>query len=189
MSADTVQHTDNELVALSLREPRYFAVLVDRFEAPLARYVDRLGRFAREDTEDILQNTFLKLYENLNDFDPSLKFSSWAYRIAHNEAISYYRRTTARPEGHLVAVSDDIIENVLSDTNLEREASRAETGEALRQAVAELPSHYREIIVLRYFEYKEYDEISDILELPPGTVATRLRRGKDALRRALEEYK
>lgn len=91
MDAESQHYSDNELVGLSLREPRYFAVLVDRFEAPLARYIGRLGRFSTEDVEDILQNIFLKLYENLNGFDTDLKFSSWAYRIAHNEAISYYR--------------------------------------------------------------------------------------------------
>ena len=188
MDADTQHYSDNELVGLSLRGPRYFAVLVDRFEAPLARYIGRLGRFSPEDIEDILQNIFLKLYENLNGFDTDLKFSSWAYRIAHNEAISYYRRAAARPEGYQVALPDEIIENVLAETNVEHEVSTIEATKYLLQALEELPVHYREIIILRYFEYKEYDEISDILELPPGTVAIRLKRGKERLKKLLERH-
>ena len=101
--------SDEELVRKTLDDKRFFAVLVDRYEAKLRRYITRLGVRDPEDQLDVLQEIFLKTYRNLNGFDTSLQFSSWIYRIAHNEAVSWYRKKNVRPEGHLIAASEELI--------------------------------------------------------------------------------
>ncbi|MDD5489902.1 MAG: sigma-70 family RNA polymerase sigma factor, partial [Candidatus Moranbacteria bacterium] len=79
------EKTDEEMVALTLKNQDYFACLVERYEPKLMRYIRRISAATQEDAEDLLQDVFVKVYRNLNDFDQKLKFSSWIYRIAHNQ--------------------------------------------------------------------------------------------------------
>ena len=81
--------TDEELVSLSLKDSKSFGELIRRYEDKFGRFVRRKAILSKEDTEDLLQDIFIKIYLNLNAFDKSLKFSSWGYRIAHNETISF----------------------------------------------------------------------------------------------------
>src|SRR5689334_1965824 len=89
--------TDEQVVRRALEDPEEFGLLVERYEDKLSRYLGRLGLSGKEDREDVLQNAFIKAYRNLNAFDPELSFSSWMYRIAHNEAMSWFRARQARP--------------------------------------------------------------------------------------------
>ena len=89
---------DEQIVKEALLDQERFALLIERYEAKLLRYLERLGIAAREDREDVLQNSFIKAYRNLNSFDLSLSFSSWMYRITHNEAMSFFRAKRARPK-------------------------------------------------------------------------------------------
>jgi len=178
--------TDEALARLSLFETWRFGILVERYEHKLRRYLSRLGNFSEDDLDDLLQNIFIKVYQNLNGFDDSLKFSSWIYRIAHNEAISFFRHNQARPQGHLAEVSEEVFSNILSDTDVEAEFRTSEIKDTAVKTVDELPDKYREIVILYYFEHKSYEEISDILRLPLGTVSVRLRRAKAKLRQVLE---
>ena len=92
MSTKIVEKTDAELVELALENQAYFSDIVYRYQTKLTYYIRRLSNFPDEEIEDILQDVFIKVYKNLNDFDQSLKFSSWIYRITHNEVISKYRK-------------------------------------------------------------------------------------------------
>lgn len=182
---DLTTHTDEELVGLSLENKRYFGELVTRYERKLGAYVRRLGQLPDEDVEDLLQNIFIKVYQNLNDFDRGLSFNSWIYRIAHNETMSFFRARRVRPQGHQVQMTSEAFANIASDLNVERESALRHDEEIVRGCISELPEQYREIVVLKYFEDKSYHELSDILALPPGTVATRLNRAKERLRQGL----
>lgn len=179
--------SDEALVALTLDDPEYYSALMDRYEPALDRYLRRLGVHRPEDRQDVLQEIFIKAYRNLNGFDQSLKFSSWLYRIAHNEAISWYRKQSVRPEGHIIEESDTILQ-FLQAAELRTDAQAIErlNAEALNRALAELPVKYRDVLTLRFFEHKEYDEISDILQVPVGTVGTLIHRGKARLAKLLE---
>lgn len=179
--------SDEALVALTLDDPEYYSALMDRYETALDRYLRRLGVHRPEDRQDVLQEIFIKAYRNLNGFDQSLKFSSWLYRIAHNEAISWYRKQSVRPEGHIIEESDTILQ-FLQAAELRTDAQAIErlNAEALNRALAELPVKYRDVLTLRFFEHKEYDEISDILQVPVGTVGTLIHRGKARLAKLLE---
>jgi RNA polymerase sigma-70 factor (ECF subfamily) len=176
------QVSDELIVKAALQDKEQFGVLMDRYEAKLRRYIARLGVRNLDDQLDVLQDIFLKVYRNLNGFDPKLKFSSWIYRIAHNEAISSYRKKNVRPEGHLVADSEEILTFVsgsleTADVTFDKTINAEQVSNALLQ----LDKKYSEVLLLRFFEHKEYDEISDILQIPIGSVGTLIHRGKKQL--------
>ncbi len=182
-----IHMTDEEMIQLALRDKAFFGHIVMRYEERLSRYVLRLGVRTQEDREDVLQDIFIKVYKNIHGFDTSLPFSSWIYRIAHNEAISWYRKKNVRPEGHLVDEGDELLSYVPvvedgAEVLFDRELNATEVARALK----ELSDKYRDPIILRFFEHKEYDEISDILKIPIGTVGTLIHRGKKQLVEVLE---
>ena len=174
--------SDEELVRLSLQKQVFFGEIVKRYEAKLQRYVRRLGVHNVDDQLDVLQEIFLKVYKNLRGFNHQLKFSSWIYRIAHNEAISWYRKHNVRPEGHLVFDSEELL-GFMAATQDHAEASFDKQINAvkLNDALLEVDEKYRQVLVLRFFEHLEYEEISDILQIPVGSVGTLLHRGKKQL--------
>ena len=174
--------TDEEIVARILHDRSYFEVIVERFEEKLTRYLRRLGVYVHEDRQDLLQEIFIKVYKNLYGFDRNLSFSSWIYRIAHNEVISWYRKKSVRPEGHLLPDVDELFV-FIPDTNpnAEQLVDSVIDATSLHGALKGLEGKYRDPIILRFFEYKEYDEISDILKIPIGTVGTLISRGKKKL--------
>lgn len=180
--------TDEEIVIASLKEQQFFGEIVERYEAKLTRYVNRLGIRNAEDQEDVLQDIFVKVYKNLNAFDTTLSFSSWIYRVAHNETISWYRKTNVRPEGHLINDGETIISFIAAVAkDSEVKFDEGLNAEQLNAALKELDEKYRTVLILRYFEHKEYEEISDILKIPVGTVGTLVHRGKHKLRDLLDE--
>ena len=177
---------DTEMVRLALTEQAFFAHIIHRYEAKLERYIRRLGVHDVEDRADVLQEIFIKVYKNLNAFDQGLPFSSWIYRIAHNEAISWYRKRNVRPEGHLVLDSDDVFLFLSNKEDTSEEVfDKSINAEVLAEALEKIDEKYRDVLLLRYFEHKEYGEISDILQIPVGSVGTLLHRGKKALRDVL----
>jgi len=183
---DDQQVTDEQIVKQALTDKEQFGILMDRYEAKLRRYIARLGVRNPDDQLDVLQDIFLKVYRNLNGFDPKLKFSSWIYRIAHNEAISAYRKKNVRPEGHLVADSEEILSFVSgslesADVMFDKTVNADQVSEALDK----LDKKYYDVLLLRFFEHKEYDEISDILQIPIGSVGTLIHRGKKQLASAI----
>ncbi|MEN9920963.1 MAG: hypothetical protein RL538_856 [Candidatus Parcubacteria bacterium] len=180
--------SDEEIVKNTLTDPNQYGLLMERYEAKLKRYVTRLGIRNTDDQLDVLQEIFIKAYRNLNGFDTSLSFSSWIYRIAHNEAISFYRKKNVRPEGHLVGDGDEILGFLASSQEGEEvKFDKVINADEVNRALEHLDEKYREPIILRFFEHKEYDEISDILEIPIGSVGTLLHRGKKQLANVLNK--
>jgi len=178
--------TDEEIVHRSLLDKEAFALLIERYEARLLRYLERLGVYISEDREDVLQNAFIKAYKNLNSFDPTLSFSSWMYRIAHNEAMSFFRARHARPQVILNEESEILLTGLQDDgANTVMLAENRLSREGLVKALTALPEHYRHALTLRFFENRSYAEMSDILKVPIGTVSTLLYRAKRSLRAAL----
>lgn len=178
--------TDAEVVAQSLTDRSSFALIVERYEDKLMRYIRRLGVSSYEDRQDILQEIFLKVYKNLNGYDSGLSFSSWIYRIAHNETISWYRKQNVRPEGHLISDNEELFLYIPdSSKSVEQLIDASIDAKRLKRALSLLDVKYRDPIILRFFEHKEYDEISDILKIPIGTVGTLISRGKIKLQNIL----
>ena len=184
----TTPPKDEEVVAMTIKDPNQYGILMERYEAKLKRYITRLGVRHPEDQLDVLQEIFIKAYRNLNGFDTGLSFSSWMYRIAHNEAISWYRKKSIRPEGHLVGDSEEILEFLGGkEEGTELKFDHQLNAEEVARALEQIDVKYREPIILRFFEHKEYDEISDILEIPIGSVGTLLHRGKKQLANVLNK--
>ncbi|MFH0892438.1 MAG: RNA polymerase sigma factor [Candidatus Falkowbacteria bacterium] len=179
--------TDQELVALTLENQGNFLYLLKRYEDKLKRYILRISNVSGEEAEDILQDTFIKVYQNLNDFDPSLKFSSWIYRITHNEVISHHRRRQARPEGYRMEISEELANKLAADLDTEREIDLGLLRDNLEAALLNIDEKYREVIILKFFEGLDYREISDVLKKPVGTIGTLINRAKNKLREEIGE--
>ncbi len=184
-ATDPLTLTDEQLVALALGEDRYFETIVERYEKKLQYYIMRFINCSAADAEDIIQDVFVNAYRNLNGFDTSLKFSSWIYRIAHNEAINHLRRITARPA---IVMDDEKFEALASELNVEHEVGQSMERERIREAIGRLDEKYREAIVLRYLEDKSYEEISDILRKPLGSVSSLITRAKRILAKEVEQH-
>jgi len=133
-----------------------------------------------------LQEIFIKVFVNLNDYDPDLKFSSWLYRIAHNETITFFRKKSIRPSVLNIEDSEEFFDNLADDANFTELAKERYDAQIVQEAIATLDKKYKEILVLRFLEEKSYTEISDILKMPEGTVATLINRGKKELKTILE---
>jgi RNA polymerase sigma-70 factor (ECF subfamily) len=184
--------TDEELVRLSLGNKKIFYYLIKRYERKLLRYINRISDITQPESEDILQDIFIKVYCNLNGFNQKLKFSSWIYRIAHNEIINFYQKNKSRlQKSHLQLNHSDInnLSHIINDESYPYQAliSR-EKADKIKELLEKLPHKYREVLVLRYLEGKKYTEISDILRKPPGTVAILINRAKSKFKNLTKYY-
>lgn len=179
------KYSDERLVDLTLKDEDYFLCLMKKYEEKLKRYIHRLTNVSREEAEDLLQEIFIKAYQNLNDFDKNLKFSSWMYRIAHNQIISHWRKIKRRPQKAEFNVNNGFLDNLASDLNMEKEINNRFLRKEIEQTLDKLNIKYREVLILRFFEEKSYEEISDIVKKPKGTVATLLNRAKKELKKHL----
>ncbi|OQX65163.1 MAG: hypothetical protein B5M55_04615 [Desulfococcus sp. 4484_242] len=183
--------SDKELVRAALKNVDDFSWLMKRYEKPLLRYIHRATNASREDAEDILQDIFIKVYRSLNAFDQKLSFSSWIYRIAHNEIINQHKRRVRSRTISLDSEStggETIQDELSSNKSIQDDYIAKENSERVRKALGKLSIKYREVLVLRYFEDKDYQEISDILRKPPGTVAVLLNRAKAKFKKLAERH-
>jgi RNA polymerase sigma-70 factor (ECF subfamily) len=184
---DYTHKTDEELVVLSLESQLAFAVLINRYQQKLRGYVSRISNVSAEDGADILQDVFIKIYKNLNNFDTSLKFSSWAYRITRNQCISNFRKLKARPQTIVFDGDNDFLDNIASEFDLDKEMDLLDSKEMILNILSSLDYKYREVLELKFLEEKDYREISDILKKPMGTIATLINRAKKQFRDELSK--
>ena len=179
--------SDLELVQLSLENKENFYYLIKRYEHKIFCYISRLTNVSQEESEDILQDIFIKVYRNLNGFNQNFKFSSWIYRIAHNEIINHYHKNKSRLEMVSLNLDNNDVYNLdksISDTDdVYNYLISKENADKIREVLAKLPNKYREVLILHYLDEKKYDEISDILCKPPGTVATLINRAKSKFKK------
>ena len=170
--------SDEELVNLTLSDQDWFLCLVQRYEGKLARYIRRISGLNQHDIEDVLQEVFIKVYQNLNGFDPDLKFSSWIYRICHNTTISHFRKRQARPDMILGEEGEKLLLRIPEDSDLHLKVVNKLSAEDINKILSKLDVKYREVLVLKFLEDKDYKDISDILKKPIGTVGTLINRAK-----------
>ncbi len=165
-----------------------FAELVELYKDKVFQICYRmLGN--RHEAEDIAQEAFLRAYVNIESFNQNRKFSTWLFRIATNLCIDRIRKK--KPDYFLdaeVAGTEGLTmySQVAADVQLpEDEVENMELQETIQEEISKLPEKYRSVIVLKYIEELPLQEISDILDLPLGTVKTRVHRGREALRKQL----
>lgn len=169
---------DKILVKKSLENIDYFACIYERYEPQLIRYILRISSFSHAEAEEVLQEAFVKVWRNLNEFDESLKFSSWVYRIVHNTTITEWRKTQSKGKNQKVQIDESLYENLPSNLNIEKELGRKLDQESIKHVLNLMPEKYKSVLILKFLEEKDYNEISDILKKPTGTVATLINRAK-----------
>ena len=175
--------TDQELVRRSLADVTYFSCLYERYEDSLLRYIQRLGLRDSQEARDVLQNAFVKAWKYLNTFDDRMKLSSWLYRIVHNEAISCLRKKATSTKRQQWAYAGHTEEDPEEWEKSDKWKSLEELDEHIHVVLDQLSLKYKDVLVLKFLENRSYEEISDILKIPEGTVATRINRAKKAFRK------
>ncbi|WP_316572764.1 RNA polymerase sigma factor SigW [Neobacillus sp. YIM B06451] len=167
----------------------------DAFAEIVELYKDKLYQLGyrmlgnRHEAEEIAQEAFIRAYVNINSYNQEYKFSTWLYRIATNLCIDRIRKK--KPDYYLdaeVAGTEGLTlySRIPSDSPLpDKEVEMMELQEAIQGEIVRLPEKYRSVIVLKYIEELSLNEISEILDLPLGTVKTRIHRGREALRKQL----
>lgn len=183
---DYSKKSDEELVKLALNNSDVFSVIVNRYKDKLFLYIRRISNLSKEETEDILQDIFIKTYVNLNAYNSDLKFSSWVYRIAHNQVISNYRKLKSRPEGYNFELDDYMINNLHSDSDLLKDIDNDINRKNILDTLNSMDKRYKEVLVLKFLEEKSYQEISDILKKPQGTVASMINKAKSKFREEIK---
>ncbi len=160
-------------------DQQVFGIIVERYEARLLRYGTRfLSR--REDAQDIVQEVFIRVYQNIQSFDTSQRFSPWIYRIAHNAFVNALKKNSRSP---FISVDfDTFVPHLAYDDPSPREREQQEMRVMIEKGLAELTPKYREILILYYLEEMSYQEIADIVQIPIGTVGVRVRRAKESLK-------
>jgi len=151
----------------------------------------------QDDALDAVQEAFVKVHKNIHKFQGSSSFYTWLYRIVMNVSIDHVRRTSRRKsldfderalhEESEVAGDGALVPSV-TDANPGKAALRRELGGAIEAALQELPEHHRAVIVLREIEGMSYEEMAEALEVPKGTVMSRLFHARKKMQAALTPY-
>ena len=153
--------------------------LVRHFEKPVYNAAYRmLGN--KDEAADVTQTAFMKVFENINRFDPNYRLFSWIYRIALNEAVNQLgRRKKVEPLEELPYQDGDVLQDCLAASQLEAN---------VQAILMELHEDHRKVIVLHYFTDCSYRHIGEILNLPEKTVKSRLFTARQQLKNRLQQH-
>jgi len=153
-----------------------FEALLAKYEKPVFNAAYRM-LYSRDDAQDVTQTVFLKVFEHLDQYDPSRRFFSWIYRITLNESINWLGKTN-----RLEPLS---YETAFEGKGPEQEAESANVSSNVQAALMTIKSDYRSVVVLKHFMGCSYDEISQVLDIPEKTVKSRLFTARQQLKDAL----
>ncbi len=166
--------------------------LVDKYERALYFHILKMIK-DREQVEDLVQETFVKAFDNLNTYSTNYAFSTWLYRIATNHTIDYLRKKKLKTLSidEPMKTKDGEMEMQLPDESAgtDRNIIRKQRQKIVQNAIDNLPEKYRKVIELRHMEEKSYKEIADVLDLPLGTVKAHIFRAREMLYKALKDKK
>lgn len=148
------------------------------------------------DAEDLVQETFLKAYRGYGGFEDGSNLRAWLYRILTNNYINSYRSKQRRPEQTDIADVEDLylyrrlgsLEQVMASRSAEDQLFDLFTDDEVKQALEELPDSFRIPVLLADVQEFSYKEIADILDIPIGTVMSRIHRGRKAMHKRLYEF-
>ena len=177
---DLSKLTDEAVVEIIRKKDKnLFSEIIYRYQQKLLRYAtyllndDQLGA-------DATQEGFIKAYINLNGFDTKKKFSSWIYRIVHNEAMNLINKNKKYTMMNAEVEYD-------SGVDLEDELIKKELITRTHQCLDKMPILYKEPLSLFFLDEKSYEEISDILRIPVNTVGTRISRAKSIMKKLCQK--
>lgn len=145
----------------------------------------------REEAEDLVQETFIKAFNSLDSYNDEYAFSTWLYKIAFNHSIDAIRKKKLRtfPLDKPIRLPDGEVHHEIRDETLtpEKDFLFSEKKKRIQQTIDALPERYRTAIILRHREERSYEEISEILKIPLGTVKARIFRAREILKKKLRE--
>ena len=178
--------TDEEIAGLAKQNKEYFEFLLERYERKMKIYVRRITGAPNETVEDIVQEVFLKVYSNIDKFDQDMKFSSWIYRIAHNQAVNKFLYEKRRRTESMVYDEKGELRTIVRDKHdIWRKLQQDDINEKLSSALTNISPKYKDVIELNYFDEKSYQEIASQLNKPVNTIGTMLNRGRKMLKKEL----
>lgn len=179
---DYIVASDRELVGRVLEgDDNAFEYLFNRYRDAIHRlFVQRLG--GTNDADDLLQETFIKVYINLHRYNAEYTFGQWAYTIARNTFIDYVRK---RQDDLPI---DEKFSSPASNTPTPEESViNSQQRHQIELCIARLPENYRRLIRMRFFDEYSYEEIAVKLSLPLGTVKTQIHRARERMCRLIVE--
>nr|WP_299069182.1 RNA polymerase sigma factor [uncultured Allomuricauda sp.] len=144
-------------------QAKAFEVLVNTYKERLYWHIRRIV-LNHDDADDVLQNTFIKVYKNIEGFKGDSKLYSWMYRIATNEALTFLKQKSKKTEISDQELKTAMVENLQSDVYFEGDEIQMK----LQQALAILPEKQKLVFNMKYFQEMKYDEISEVLETSVG---------------------
>jgi len=182
------EETD-EAIAIRVQQGQQeaFGELIRRYSAKLSRYA-RKFLFDTEDAQDVIQDVFIKAYENIQSFDASRRFSPWIYRIAHNEFVNALKKRQASRTVFAFDI-DTLVPHLASTDTADSAALERDVRAAIENHLETIAPKYKEPLILYYLEDMDYKEISDILQIPVSTVGVRLARARRMLQEAAKNDK
>lgn len=155
------------------------------------RSVVRKMVFDTQEADDLVQEAFIKAFNSLSSFNFEFSFATWLYKIAANNCIDYLRKKRLKTYSYDKPVSqkDGETQQEFADNvaNIEKQIIQSETSLQIKAAIEELPEKYRLVIVMRHQEEKSYEEISELLDLPLGTIKARIFRAREMLNKSLRK--
>ena len=170
-------------------EEQAYIELVNRYRDRLMSFV---YRFVNDQVvaEDIVQDTLVKLYTHKDYYRNIAKFSTWIYTIAGNLAKTELRKNKRRKVTNLSEMgTDDWQYDIPGNEDTAEEVYGKFDGEQIHKAIQSLPDHFREVIILRDIQELSYEEVSSIVEVPLGTVKSRINRARLQLQEMLKELR
>jgi RNA polymerase sigma-70 factor, ECF subfamily len=168
-------------------DPQAFARLVERWQGPIQRLCARmLGDPHR--AEDLTQEAFVRVFARRSDYEPVSRFSTFLWRIALNLCYDELRKINRRGESSLEETADEggEFEFAADNAGPDLQLVEGERAEGVRRALLQLPEPYRVVVVLRHYEGLKFREISDVLDIPEGTVKSRMVEALNQLSRLLK---
>lgn len=173
---DYIIAEDKQLVTLSLSgDDVAFEYLFNRYSDAIRRLFLHRSTSA-EDTEDLLQETFIKVYINLHKYSPNYTFGQWVYTIARNTHIDFER---CRQEN--LSIDEKFSSPAASTPSPEDTLINSQQRSQIEHYIQCLPEQYRSLFKMRFLEDYSYDEIAEKLQLPMGTVKTRIHRARERI--------
>lgn len=177
---ELISESDEAILALSVKRPHAFRIIIERYEDALLRKAESILR-NREEAEDIVQEAFTKMYIHAPRFrvQEGASFKSWAYRIVVNTAFTRYQKLK-RERGARTALDPEIYE-MLGDTN-SRHFEKQEVSEYVFSILSRIPEHLHRVLYLHVIEGRPQEEVAEIEGISVGAVKTRVHRAKKAFR-------
>jgi RNA polymerase sigma-70 factor, ECF subfamily len=181
LSLESNEHSDEELLALSLKHPSLFALLVRKYEEPFLRKAWGIVR-EREEAEDVVQEAFTKIYLNAGKFkkQEGASFSSWGYRILINTALTHYAKKK-RESGREVGLDEEIWA-LIPDKNL-RQFEKKELMDEVASVLSRMPAPFAKALASFFIDGKSQEEMAREEGVSVGAIKTRVHRAKNEFRK------